>query len=83
MRLDSNVESESRNNIYLNIIEISNKLKQTYGDLQLLPDVDHLPQLEVPYPITNGGQQFRRASGSCPVHSVTFILKLSNVHNNY
>ena len=29
-----------------------------YGDLQLLPEVDHLPQIEVPYPITNGGQQF-------------------------
>ena len=38
-----------------------------YGDLQLLPEVDHLPQLEVPYPLTNGGQQFRRASGSCSV----------------
>ena len=30
------------------------------------PEVDHLPQKEVPYPISNGGQQFRRASGSCP-----------------
>ena len=37
-----------------------------YGDLQLLPEVDHLPHLEVPYPNTNGGQHFRRASGSCP-----------------
>ena len=37
------------------------------GDLQLLPEVDHFPQKEVPYPISNGGQQFRRAGGSCPV----------------
>ena len=37
-----------------------------YGDLQLLSEVDHLPQLEVPYPTINGGQHFRRASGSCP-----------------
>ena len=29
-------------------------------------EVDHFPQKEVPYPISNGGQQFRRASGSCP-----------------
>ena len=40
-----------------------------------LPEVDHLPQLEVPYPNTNGGQHFRRASGSCLVHSVTLIFK--------
>ena len=49
------------------------ELSFNYGDLQLLPEVDHLPQLEVPYPITNGGQHFRRASGSCPIHSVTYI----------
>ena len=34
-----------------------------------------LPHLEVPYPLTNGGQQLRHASGCCPVHllSVTYI----------
>ena len=25
-----------------------------YGDLQLIPEVDHPPHKEVPYPITNG-----------------------------
>ena len=39
-----------------------------YGDLQLLQEVDQLPHLEVPYPITNEGQHFRHASGSCPIH---------------
>ena len=34
---------------------------------QHLPEVDQLPQLEVPYPIKNRGQHLRRASGSCPV----------------
>ena len=36
---------------------------------------DKYPHLEVPYPLTNGGQQLRHASGPCPVHllSVTFI----------
>ena len=29
--------------------------------------VDQLPHLEVPYPIPNGGQQLRHASGRCPV----------------
>ena len=45
------------------------------GDLQLIPRVDQLPHLEVPYLQTNGGQQLRQASGCCPVHlpSVTFI----------
>ena len=38
-----------------------------------MPDVDQLPQLEVPYPNTNGGQQFWRASGSCPVHYIYYI----------
>ena len=34
--------------------------------------------LGVPYPLTNGGQQLRRASGRCPIHhpSVTYILEL-------
>ena len=32
------------------------ELLYVYGDLQLLPEVDHLPHLEVPYPNTNGGQ---------------------------
>ena len=45
------------------------------GDLQLFPGVDQPPHLEVPYPLTNGGQQLRHASGHCPVHqaSVTCI----------
>ena len=42
------------------------ELLYKYGDLQLLSEVDQLPLLEVPYPNTNGGQQFRRASGTCP-----------------
>ena len=38
--------------------------------------LDQLPHLEVPYPLTNGGQQLRHASGRCPEHflSVTYIL---------
>ena len=52
-----------------------------YGDLQPLPEVDHIPQKEVPYPTSNGGQQFRRASGSClfiPLHITCFgILVLA------
>ena len=34
-----------------------------------------LPHLEVPYPLTNGGQQLRHASGRCPGYhpSVTSI----------
>ena len=47
------------------------------GDLQLLPEVDQLPHLEVPYPNPNGGQQFRRASGSCPskpLHTFYHVL---------
>ena len=36
------------------------------GDLQLFPGVDQLPHLGVPYPLTNGGQQLRHASGRCP-----------------
>ena len=47
------------------------ELLYKYGDLQPLPEVDHFPHLEVPYPNTNGGQHFRRASGSClsnPLH---------------
>ena len=45
------------------------------GDLQLISAVDQLPHLEVPYPLTNGGQQLRYASGRCPVHlhPVTYI----------
>ena len=53
------------------------KLLFNHGDLQLLPAVDHLPHLEVPYPNTNGGQHFRRASGSCPsipLHKYTLVL---------
>ena len=48
-------------------LRLTSKIDWNYGDLQLLPEVDHLPHLEVPYPNTNGGQHFRRASGSCPV----------------
>ena len=46
-----------------------------FGDLQLIPGLDLPPHLEVPYPLTNGGQQLRHASGRCPLHhhSVTFI----------
>ena len=29
-----------------------------YSNLQLFPEVDHLPHLEVPYPIPNGGQHY-------------------------
>ena len=45
------------------------------GDLQLLSGVDQAPHLEVPYPLTNGGQQLRYASGRYPAHhpSVTWI----------
>ena len=45
------------------------------GDLQLFPGVDQLPNLEVPYPLTNGGQQLRHAIGRCPQQgpSVTFM----------
>ena len=38
------------------------------GDLQLFPGEDQLPHLGVPYPLTDGGQQLRHASGRCPVH---------------
>ena len=36
------------------------------------------PHLGVPYPLTNGGQQLRHASGRCPRHnlSVTYMLTL-------
>ena len=48
-----------------------------YGDLQLILGVVQLPRLGVPYPLTNGGQQLRHASGRCPDYhpSVTYILK--------
>ena len=51
-----------------------------YGDLQLILGLDQLPHLEVPYPLTHGGQQLRHASGRCPVHlqSVTFIFGIEN-----
>ena len=51
------------------------KLSFTNGDLQLISGVDQLPHLEFPYPLTNGGQQLRHASGRCPVqyHSVTLM----------
>ena len=47
------------------------------GDLQIISRVDQLPHLEVPYPLTNRGQQLRHASGRCPahIHSVTCISK--------
>ena len=41
------------------------------GDLQQLPGLDQLPHLEVPYPLKNGGQQLRHASGCCPVHHLS------------
>ena len=48
--------------------------KINIGDLQLLPEVDQVPHLKVPYPLTNGGQQLRHASGRCPVlHHVRYI----------
>ena len=43
---------------YLDLTLRQFELSFNYGDLQLLPEVDQLPQIEVPYPITNGGQQF-------------------------
>ena len=47
-----------------------------HGDLQHTPGLDQPPHLEVPYPLTNGGQQLRHASGRCPLHyqSVTYIV---------
>ena len=36
--------------------------------MYLLPEVDQVPHLEVPYPLVNGGQQLRHASGRCPDH---------------
>ena len=48
------------------------ELPFNYADLQFLSEVDHLPQLEAPYPITNGGQQrYARQwqlSSSIPLH---------------
>ena len=32
----------------------------------MLPGLDQLPHLEVPYPVSNRGQQIRHASGRCP-----------------
>ena len=54
------------------------------GDLQLLSGVDQAPHLEVPYPLTNGGQQLRYASGRCPVHAptVTCILVYMKTGNS-
>ena len=37
-----------------------------YGDLQLSPEVDQPPHFKVPYPISNGDNNIRRACGSCP-----------------
>ena len=39
---------------------------KNYGDLQPLPEVDQSPHFEVPYPTTNGDNDIRRPSGSCP-----------------
>ena len=40
--------------------------------------LDRPPHFEVPYALTNGGQQLRHVSGHCPVHllSVTYIKML-------
>ena len=35
------------------------------------------------YPNTNGGQHFRRASGSCPIHSVTYSTIQASLHNQF
>ena len=55
-----------------------------YGDLQLVPEVDQLPHLGVPYPPSNGGQQLRHASGRCPllIASVTCIGQHSYLRAN-
>ena len=42
------------------------ELLYNYGDLQLLPEVDQPPHIEVPYPTSNGDNNIRRACGSCP-----------------
>ena len=49
------------------------------GDLQLFPGVDQLPHLEVPYPLTNVGQQLRHASGRCPEHHPSSINRKKNL----
>ena len=43
----------------------------------IIPGLNQPPHLEVPYPLTNGGQQLRHASGRCPVHlhSVTCMTR--------
>ena len=53
------------------------------GDLQPLSGVDRIPHLEVPYPLTNGGQQLRRTLVdvvqyiSLPLHLFAVILSTS------
>ena len=37
--------------------------------------INQLPHLEVPYPNTNGGQQFRHASGSCPTIPLHMVAR--------
>ena len=73
---------DRHNKVYLNLRLIFNS-QETWtflynGDLQLFPCLDQLPHLGVPYPLTNGRQQLRHASGRCPVchHSVTYIVRL-------
>ena len=52
------------------------------GDLQHFPGVDQLPHLGVSYPLTNGKQQLRHASGRCLGHhqSVISILQSMQQH---
>ena len=55
-------------------------LFKNYGDLQLSPEVVHLPQLEVPYPFTNGGQQFQARQWQLSSSILLHILKNTKVN---
>ena len=49
----------------------------TFHNIFTFIGVDQVPHLEVPYPLTNGGQQLRHTSGRFPVHhSVRYIHPL-------
>ena len=40
-----------------------------------LSEVDQSPHFEVPYPTTNGDNNIRRASGSCPFQPLHILKK--------
>ena len=54
-----------------------------YGDLQLIPGLDRPPPLEVPYLLTNGGQQLRHASGRCPAYHLSVTLMDTHTLNGH